>query len=63
MWFNLSENGRAKFSESAWKALVYGILWIWILTIVVSNDGEYFFNLVSHWNSKHLSNCTDMYEC
>ena len=53
MWFNLSDNGRKKFPESAWKSLIYGITWIWAFSIVLSRDGIYFFDLKSHWTSEY----------
>ena len=49
----MDEVSAKKFPESAWKTLCYTLFWLWEIHIIfVAGDGEYFFNLRSHWEGK-----------
>jgi hypothetical protein len=54
LYFRVGEHDANKFPESAWKFLIYIIMWIWSSCILYFDEEQYFYHLDTHWNFDRL---------
>jgi hypothetical protein len=51
LYFKVIEYDAVKFTESAWKTLIYTITWFWAFYLCIFTDEQYFFQLDNVWST------------